>query len=800
MKTRLALSLLFFSVVLLPAVTHAQWQFNGVGVSTLVGSQGPPVIVSDGAGGAIMAWQDRRSGIGYDIFAQRVNAFGMPLWATNGVVICNASGDQVSPAIESDGAGGAIVAWQDFRAGGTGVYAQRINAAGGVQWTPNGVALSTAAAVNFPAIVSDLAGGAIVTWVDFRSAGVRDIYARRINASGVPQGPANGVALCTAVNEQYNPRIVSDSAGGAIVTWEDLRTGSYDVYAQHLDATGVADWNVNGTAICTATGNQNTPTLTVDGSGGAIIVWADFRSGDFDIYAQRVDSAGDPTWVTNGVAVCVVASNQSLPTILSDGIGGAIVAWADLRGAAFDIYAQRIDRSGTPQWTGNGVALCTAANQQTTPAIASDNAGGAIVTWRDDRNSSSDIYAQRVNSSGTVQWNGDGVPLCTAANSQVLPVIAADGAGGAIISWDDSRALASDDVYAQRVEGTYGYWGHPEPLVTSVADIPNDQGGKVAVNWDASGRDLPSPATINFYSVWRAVDSAALVTNADEKSALASLDPITIDSAPGTRTMLAGSPYYWELVGTQIAYRLSHYSFSAATRADSVLGSAGDEFFMVMAHDVGDQHIAFMSNAAGGHSVDNLAPAAPLLLLAQRAGADVNLKWNGVHVPDLKDYAVYRATSSGVTPVPLNFLANSDDSILVDPGAPSSALYYIVTAIDVHANQSTPSNEASVSALTGVGTTPSITQLTVLANHPNPFSATTELEIGLPSASDIDVEIYDVAGRRVSEISVKQANSGWQRIPFTGRDSSGLALASGVYFYRVHAAGTTVTRKMVITR
>ncbi len=38
------------------------------------------------------------------------------------------------------------------------------------------------------------------------------------------------------------------------------------------------------------------------------------------------------------------------------------------------------------------------------------------------------------------------------------------------------------------------------------------------------------------------------------------------------------------------------------------------------------------------------------------------------------------------------------------------------------------------------------------------------------------------------------------RIPFTGRDLRGVPLASGVYFYRVTASGTTVTHKMVIAR
>jgi hypothetical protein len=372
-----------------------------------------------------------------------------------------------------------------------------------------------------------------------------------------------------------------------------------------------------------------------------------------------------------------------------------------------------------------------------------------------------------------------------------------DASGGIVAAWRDSRSGAWD-IYAQRVEGTYGYWGHPEPLVASVADVPNDQGGKVAVNWRASSRDVPTQTTIDFYSIWRAVDMASLAPNAG--AAGAALEQIAIDTAPGARVALAGSPYYWELVGTQTAYRFPYYSFSAGTRADSLAGDAGDEFFMVAAHDQTDEHIAFASNAVSGHSVDNLAPAAPLLLTAQRMGTNVHLEWDGVPVGDLRDYHVYRAGSSGVTPVPIHFLSSSEETLLVDTNAPLSALYYIVTALDVHGNQSGASNEASVSAPTGADPTPPLTVLTVLPNHPNPFAGVTRLQVGLPHPSDVRVEIYDVVGRRVNVLDIEQAGTGWRTISIPARDGNGRTLASGVYFCRVSGSGSTVTRKMVIMR
>jgi hypothetical protein len=77
--------------------------------------------------------------------------------------------------------------------------------------------------------------------------------------------------------------------------------------------------------LCTATGNQNAPASVSDGAGGAIVTWYDNRGGDLDIYAQRLNSAGTPQWTADGVALCAATGDQRYPTIASDGAGGAIV-------------------------------------------------------------------------------------------------------------------------------------------------------------------------------------------------------------------------------------------------------------------------------------------------------------------------------------------------------------------------------------------------------------------------------------------------------------------------------------------
>ncbi len=222
---------LFYSA-LTPSDANAQWQPNGVPLSTATGNQLASQIISDGAGGAIVTWGDQRSAIlsDDDIYAQHVVASGAvdPDWPTNGRAVCSANGLQSNPQMVSDGAGGAIVTWQDQRSGtsvdNADIYAQHVLASGVVAWPVDGVALCDVTwDQGKPQIVSDLAGGAIVAWLDRRTYPQWKIYAQRVLATGVvdPSWPTNGQILGPSLFGYGDPQIAPDGVGGAIVTWSN---------------------------------------------------------------------------------------------------------------------------------------------------------------------------------------------------------------------------------------------------------------------------------------------------------------------------------------------------------------------------------------------------------------------------------------------------------------------------------------------------------------------------------------------------------------------------------------------------
>ena len=419
-------------------------------------------------------------------------------WPTNpaaNLPICTAPGNQFEAIAVPDGSGGAILCWTDARSETSwDLRAQRVSASGDLLWTHNGVLVSNGPHDEYrPSMVSDGAGGVILAWMDTR-AYYLDIYAQRLGADGVPQWPAGGVALCTAPDNQQDVVIASDGSGGAIAVWTDGRSGTdYHLYAQRIDGHGTTLWTENGVPISHPI-EQLRPKIVADEAGGAIVIWMSRMSESLiDLYGQRLDADGQAVWGENGVPVADGPSIVYGFDVIADGAGGAIVIFDDDRNGLLDGFAQKLDAQGARLWPADGLSICTASGNQQHPLAVTDGAGGVIATWETDYRDGIDsqVFAHRVASDGAVPWQANGIPLANRDN-QHWPAIVADGFGGAWIAWSDLTTL---DLYAQRISGTGALeWGVGGLLVSGAPDaqtspaIVSDGVGGAIIAW-ADARD-----------------------------------------------------------------------------------------------------------------------------------------------------------------------------------------------------------------------------------------------------------------------------------------------------------------------
>jgi hypothetical protein len=790
----LACLAVLFTITALPRAAAAAWPHDptvNLPVATRPTLEEYPIILPDGHGGALITWDDG------DIYAQHVLATGTtdPAWPTNGRPLCLADSLQLYPQLDSDGAGGAIVVWQDKRNGDYDIYAQHELASGAVdpQWPMNGLAVSTAVGdQDDPSLVSDGAGGAIVIWYD-DSTGNWLLYAQHVLASGIvdPAWPASGRLVSGPTGPTNVPAIVPDGAGGGIVMWND---SGITIRAQHVMSTGSLDpaWPAAGRAV-SGLSNAGSSAIASDGAGGAIVAWRYAAgAGNFYMYAQHVRASGalDPGWPANGLAVSNGGGERN-PRMVSDGAGGAFMTWQDVRTAAQHVLASGVP---DPAWPASGVFSAN-GDIRYLPTITADGAGGAITTWKDLSNNH--IYAAHMPASGVPEptWPATGVAVCTATGAQAYPTIVSDAAGGAIITWIDGRGV-NPGIYAQRV-GRFGYLGTPEAEITGVADVPEDQGGHVTVSWNASYLDLNSDPNLTAYDIYRSVPAAAARERISRGTRVArGLSGVPVAGAAALIRMSA-QDYTWEyLATTSPDHFSSSYSYVAPTAQDSTGAANPNTAFMIVARNTSGT-MTWPSRPDSGYSVDNLAPLAPTGLAGESNGGVIHVHWHPNSEADLAGYRLHRGASADFTPGPANLIASPADTAYDDPTAEID--WYKLSAVDVHGNES-GFTTLSPGAVTGAPPG-SLPQALALARPwPNPASGAVTLRYALPRAASVSLAIFDASGRRVRGLVSGTQPAGERSLAWDMRDDTGHPAHAGLYFVRLDVEGLTLSHRFTALR
>ena len=818
----ISLVILVAATAVLPSPVRAQWADNGVNVCAARWVQSQPQTLADGSGGAYLVWTDVRSSvsgstIGFkDIYAQHLDANGGLArgWPVDGIAICDAPGDQTLPAIVSDGAGGFFVAWQDHRGVDNDLYMSRINPDGslGEGWIRNGNVIgSTVANQQSPCLATDGRNGVFVAWSDSRD-GTFDIRVLHLNSLGnifgslnqTParsiQAPNQGNLVCNAAGDQTVPVAVPDGAGGALVIWQDARAASTDIYGAHVLESGLVDatWTANGVLVSnSALGADIRARAVSDDAGGAIVAWT--SNDELFVRTQRLARQGRIEWAPEGVIAGLGLDGLPVP-IARDGAGGAFVA------SVYDpyVYIQHLNALGgvVSGWPATGFKF-VAAGTPITFTLLEDGSGGVYAASTENQA----IMLQHVTGAGAIVtgWPAAGQVICSVPLfNATFPTMAGDGAGGAIVAWQDSRpgtsqnGLPNDDIYAQRVL-PMGLTGMYLGALTSVADVPADQGGWVALNVQAPTAELQVSAPgVTGYNVWRLVSApqaapSASATAADGSTVVerAQSEPVLLRAAQAAS---AGFPAgTWQSLGFNAATQSASYALLAPTRNDSTSAGLATETYVVTIHTPSPGQYT-VTAPAGGHSADNLPPAMPMNLAGARAAAGgLALTWTANTERDLAGYAVYRGMDPAFGPQPSNRVGTPTLPAFSDGGFIAGS-WYKVSARDQHGNESAVAL-LGTAQITGVPD-PAANADFLARLAPDPFTRSTTVTFGLARTGHANLTVQDIAGRRVRTLASGVHAAGRFSIAWKGDDDSGRTLAPGLYLVRLRYDGGEIVRRV----
>ena len=526
-----------------------------------------------------------------------------------------------------------------------------------------------------------------------------------------------------------------------------------------------AQWPQDSTSkvnVCTATGDQKYPEVTFDCEGGAIIVWQDERNSSPNIYAQRIDSSGTALWTTNGIVISDI-ENSRHPKLISDGVGGAFVTWFDFRNGwpNSSVQVQRVNGNGEILWQNNGITIANTANSWAYPEITGYGSNGAIVTWI---GVNGEVFAQKIDTAGNLLWPADSVTLTISGS---LPQIAVDDSGGVIVCWFDYASQATEtNVFAQRVDSDGNVRWSTNGVSICLAPgyqhkpdlVPDGQGGAI-ISW-----------LDNRYQT----DSYVFSQRIDWKG----------DTC-------------WSANGKQVSNTKGFYRsiISTDNQGGSILTWMGG-----ITEDIYVQHINTNGAAVWPNELkltESTSPYIPGIISDGANGAIVI--WENATDSKIK---VQHISSDGTLSFPASgkmvssgnnlngfFAATTDGAgkaIIVWEDAPSfNTNIYTQRVIipnfitDIYEEQSTNLPY----------------DFLLSQNYPNPFNPSTKISWQSPVGGWQTLKVYDVLGREVATLVDEYRDAGVYEVDFNA-----VELPSGVYMYRIQASSFVETKKMVVLK
>jgi hypothetical protein len=184
----------------------------------------------------------------------------------------------------------------------------------------------------------------------------------------------------------------------------------------------------------------------------------------------------------------------------------------------------------------------------------------------------------------------------------------------------------------------------------------------------------------------------------------------------------------------------------------------------------------------------------------------IEVRWDSLSHANLIGYNIYRSRWSNGEFTKLN-TSPIQNRLFIDTTPSDTSLYwYCVSAVfSVHNStaESFDSNKDSGKLLN-----PTSIDEPVLApkefylsqNYPNPFNPTTTISYGLPVASHVKIDIFNIMGQKVLDLVDEEQTAGFKQVIWNGKDNSGEAVSSGLYFYRIDTKGFVQTKKMLMLK
>ena len=312
-------------------------------------------------------------------------------------------------------------------------------------------------------------------------------FSTQIYASGFNDN--DGAPIRQGVHIEWYRTIAPGYSGEGIFVWSDTRYGMRNIFAHKIDQDGNLLWGEEGTVVTDLPGRQEDPVAITDGAGGAFIAWVDYRfDAQGDIFLQHVDSTGEILLDSNGVALAQVVGKQITINMCTDSLGGVFITWQDKRsGVDDDIYGTHVSSDHVIVAPGNGVPIVTEGGNQNAKTIEYAGNNQAFTAWADFREgANADIYGQRLSMDMTAGFQDNGFPIAATNEQELKPRATYINNNTTFLAW--KRGDEDSKVLYQFINQDGIVFSDPKPISNNLAlqtapRVKRNSLGEVFVNW-----------------------------------------------------------------------------------------------------------------------------------------------------------------------------------------------------------------------------------------------------------------------------------------------------------------------------
>ena len=500
-------SLKIFTFIVLVLISFnfkltAQWSSDpavNLQVCDVTGEQALPKIASTSDGGCYISWFDHR-GAGYAVYLQRLDVAGNKLWATDGLLISDnpQSSSLVDYAIASDNEDNAIVTFTDIRDNDSlHAFAYLIDPEGNFLWGTNGIRLSGNGDYQANPVATQTSDSNYVfAWIV--AADTQKIALQKISPAGQKLWGTDPIIYASGTDENYTYPAIIPSDNGSVIVVHTGSTGPFfaavvHIYAQKFDTDGSTLWGTNGVGIQTLGGIPFYvhPTVISDSKSGVFVSWYDDRDFNnlFSSFAQHVTSSGTVSFPTDGAELSTASMHHLYPSLAFNSNTNELFSfWLEETSLQdqFAIYGQKLDASGTPQWTATGKSFTTMSSNTLFGPYPQPIDTSVYVIYLEGNASgvNNGVNAFMVNSDGNFSWSPNIVDMSDPTADKLHSVATMSSDNVVKFAWEDTRS-GDRGIYAQNInpDGSLGYEPLPVEL-TSFAGTLN--GNTVTLSWQTA--------------------------------------------------------------------------------------------------------------------------------------------------------------------------------------------------------------------------------------------------------------------------------------------------------------------------